>query len=413
MLRLLKKNEKCNPADKIRMNNVIQLTKFIILAVNFSPMEIKRSLEARIEGLVGRNKVILLFGARRVGKTHLVRRIAHTFRDRVLMLNAEDFDVQEVLKNRSVANYQRLIGDATLLIIDEAQVVGEIGSILKLMIDSRPDLTIIATGSSSLELTNSTGDPLTGRQYPFSLYPVAQFELGPDPLKTRQDLEERLVYGSYPEVFQLGSFQEKESYVKELARSYLLKDILSMSGIKHASKLIDLLRLISYQIGSEVSYHEIGQKLGMNKITVEHYLDLLQKVFVLFRLPSYSTNLRNEISKGSKWFFHDLGIRNAVINDFRGLSMRNDQGMLWENYIISERMKRNAYKNEDRELYFWRNYNQNEVDLVETFGGVLTAYEIKYGSGQRAKLPLAFRTNYPETVFQVIDRDNYLDFICG
>jgi hypothetical protein len=375
-------------------------------------MEIKRSLEAQIEALVGRNKVILIYGARRVGKTHLVKRIAHTFRDRVLMLNAEDFDVQEVLKNRSVANYNRLIGDAHLLIIDEAQVLPGIGSVLKLMIDSRPDLTIIATGSSSLELTNHTGDPLAGRQYPLSLYPVAQFELGPDPLKARADLEERLNYGSYPELFQLGTFREKESYVKDLARSYLLKDILSMSGIKHAAKLIDLLRLISYQIGSEVSYHEIGQKLGMNKLTVEHYLDLLQKVFVLFRLPSYSTNLRNEISKGSKWYFHDLGIRNAVINDFRVLAMRNDQGMLWENYIISERMKRNAYLNEDRQLYFWRNYNQNEVDLVEIYAGVMSAYEIKYGTGQKARLPIAFRSNYPETAFHTIDRDNYLEFLC-
>ena len=375
-------------------------------------MEIKRSLEARIEALVGRNKVILIYGARRVGKTHLVRRIAHTFRDRVLMLNAEDFDVQEVLKNRSVANYNRLIGDALLLIIDEAQVLPGIGSVLKLMIDSRPDLTIIATGSSSLELTNNTGDPLTGRQYPFSLYPVAQFELGPNPLKARADLEERLIYGSYPEVFQLDTFGEKESYVKELARSYLLKDILSMSGIKHAAKLIDLLRMIAYQIGSEVSYHEIARKLGMNKLTVEHYLDLLQKVFVLFRLPSYSTNLRNEISKGAKWYFHDLGIRNAVINDLRGLSMRNDQGMLWENYIISERMKRNAYRDEDRQLYFWRNYNQNEVDLVEIYGGEMTAYEIKYGTGQKARLPIAFRSNYPETEFHLIDRDNYLEFLC-
>ena len=274
-------------------------------------------------------------------------------------------------------------------------------------------MTILATGSSSFDLVNTTGEPLTGRQYPFKLYPVAQMELDQDPVTIRASLEERLVMGSYPEVFQFKTVKQKETYLKELAKSYLLKDILAYADIKHAAKLVDLLRLIAFQVGSEVSYHELSQKLGINKITVEHYLDLLQKVFVLFKLPSYSTNQRKEIAKGSKWYFYDNGIRNALIQDFRPVTLRNDMGMLWENYIISERLKRNAYKDEDRQLYFWRNYNQQEVDLVEYFAGKLSAMEIKYGDSRRKGKPNAFHQAYPDAEFHLIDRDNYLDFICG
>lgn len=260
-----------------------------------------------------------------------------------MLLNAEDFDVQEVLKKRTVANYQRLINDTTLLIIDEAQAIPEIGSILKLMIDSHPHLTILATGSSSLDLLNASGEPLTGRSYSYNLYPVAQLELGNNPLQAQADIDERLIIGSYPEIFQINTWIEKEQYLRELINSYLLKDILSYAGIRQSHKLMDLLRLIAYQIGSEVSYNEISNQLGINKVTVENYLDLLQKVFILFKLPSFSTNHRKEISKGVKWYFYDNGIRNAVINDFRPISLRNDMGMLWENYIISERIKFNAY----------------------------------------------------------------------
>jgi len=283
--------------------------------------------------------------------------------------------------------------------------------VLKLMIDTQPQLTILATGSSSLDLVNTTGEPLTGRQHPFILYPVAQMELDQDLFAIRSNLEERLLMGSYPEIFQLQTGRQKESYLKELAKSYLLKDILAYAYIKHSSKLTDLLRLIAFQVGSEVSYHELSLKLGINKLTVENYLDLLQKVFVLFRLPSYSTNQRKEIAKGSKWYFYDNGIRNALIQDFRPVTMRNDMGMLWENYIISERLKRNAYKEEDRLLYFWRNYDQQEVDLVEYFSGKLSGVEIKFGEGKKSKKPTAFQQAYPESGFSMIDRDNYVDFI--
>jgi len=374
-------------------------------------MIIHRKLEETVMGKIGTNKVILILGTRRVGKTYLINRVCERVTGKKLLLNAEDFDVQEVLKKRTVANYQRLINDTALLIIDEAQAIPEIGSILKLIIDSHPNLTIIATGSSSLDLVNTTGEPLTGRQYSYNLYPIAQLELGTNPINIQADLEERLIIGSYPEIFQLKNRKEKEFYLRELIMSYLLKDILSYSGIRQSHKLMDLLRLIAYQIGSEVSYNEISNQLGINKVTVENYLDLLQKVFILFKLPSYSTNQRKEISKGVKWYYYDNGIRNAIINDFRPISLRNDMGMLWENYVISERVKFNAYNQTGSQLYFWRNYLQREIDLIEVKDNRIYAYEIKYGKESKVKIPLAFKTAYPDADFQKIDSDNYLDFI--
>jgi len=374
-------------------------------------MIIHRKLEETVMGKIGTNKVILILGTRRVGKTYLINRVRERVTGKKLLLNAEDFDVQEVLKKRTVANYQRLINDTALLIIDEAQAIPEIGSILKLIIDSHPNLTIIATGSSSLDLVNTSGEPLTGRQYSYNLYPIAQLELGTNPINIQADLEERLIIGSYPEIFQLKNRKEKEFYLRELIMSYLLKDILSYSGIRQSHKLMDLLRLIAYQIGSEVSYNEISNQLGINKVTVENYLDLLQKVFILFKLPSYSTNQRKEISKGVKWYYYDNGIRNAIINDFRPISLRNDMGMLWENYVISERVKFNAYNQTGSQLYFWRNYLQREIDLIEVKDNRIYAYEIKYGKESKVKIPLAFKTAYPDADFQKIDSDNYLDFI--
>ena len=329
----------------------------------------------------------------------------------MLLLNAEDFEVQEVFKKRSIANYQRLIGDATLLILDEAQAIENVGAALKLMIDSQPHLTILATGSSSLDLVNSTGEPLTGRQVVFQLFSIAQMEIKEDWLTTKSNLDERLIFGSYPEVFHLSTAEKKADYLTDLTRSYLLKDILAYSGIKYSNKLQDLLRMIAYQVGAEVSYHELSKKLGINKITIENYLDLLQKVFILYKLPSYSNHPRKEISKGAKWYFYDNGIRNAVIQDFRLPSLRNDMGMLWENYIIAERIKRNIYKGEAKQLYFWRTYTQQEIDLIEWHNGKLTAIEIKKGTNNRTKFPLSFRTDYPDAEYQIIHSENYLDFI--
>ena len=371
----------------------------------------QRFIEEKIENLLHSNKVLLVLGTRRVGKTFLINRMREKYQGKVLLLNAEDFEVQEIFKKRSIANYQRLIGDATLLILDEAQAIENIGAALKLMIDSHPHLTILATGSSSLDLVNSTGEPLTGRQVPFQLFPIAQLEIKEDWLTTKSNLDERLIFGSYPEVFHLPTAEKKADYLTDLTRSYLLKDILAYSGIKYSNKLQDLLRMIAYQVGAEVSYHELSKKLGINKITIENYLDLLQKVFILYKLPSYSNHPRKEISKGSKWYFYDNGIRNAVIQDFRLPSLRNDMGMLWENYIIAERIKRNIYKGDAKQLYFWRTYTQQEIDLIEWHNGKLTAIEIKKGTNNRTKFPLSFRTDYPDAEYQIIHSENYLDFI--
>ena len=371
----------------------------------------QRFIEEKIETLLHSNKVLLVLGTRRVGKTFLINRIREKYQGKVLLLNAEDFEVQEVFKKRSIANYQRLIGDATLLILDEAQAIENSGAALKLMIDSQPHLTILATGSSSLDLVNSKGEPLTGRQVPFQLFPIAQLEIKEDWLTTKSNLDERLIFGSYPEVFHLPTAEKKADYLTDLTRSYLLKDILAYAGIKYSNKLQDLLRMIAYQVGAEVSYHELSKKLGINKITIENYLDLLQKVFILYKLPSYSNHPRKEITKGAKWYFYDNGIRNAVIQDFRLPSLRNDMGMLWENYIITERIKRNTYQGEAKQLYFWRTYTQQEIDLIEWYNGKLTAIEIKHGTNNRTKFPLSFRTDYPDAEYQIIHSENYLDFI--
>jgi len=373
----------------------------------------KRKIERQIEDKIGKNKVLLIMGTRRVGKTVLIQEIKTKFNGESLLLNAEDFDVQEILKNRTVANYKKLIGKATLLILDEAQVIDEIGAILKLMIDSMPGLTIIATGSSSFDLLNKAGDPLTGRQYQFHLYPLAQLEIGEDEnyAETVQHLDERLIFGSYPEVFQFSTYQEKSVYLQQLVQSYLLKDILAYEGIRNSDKIIRLLRLIAFQTGREVSYTELGTQLGMSKNTVENYLDLLSRVFIIHRLPAYSTNPRKEISKGSKWYFYDNGIRNAIINDFRLPALRNDMGSLWENYLLAERIKKNAYQEKNVQYYFWRNYNQQEVDLIELTNGEINGFEFKYTTDKKTKVPPAFSAFYKDASYTVISKSNYLDWI--
>ena len=372
---------------------------------------ISRKLTSTILGLLQLNKVILLHGTRRVGKTFLLNSLIGQYAGKYKFFNGEDFEVQELLKLRSQAHYQRIIGDAALLIIDEAQAIPDIGLVLKLMIDTNNQLTILATGSSSFDLMNKTGEPLTGRKRSFMLYPIAQTELGIDYMEAKRQQEERLVFGSYPELFNLQGNDNKAIYLKELIQSYLLKDILAFSGIRHADKIVSLLRLIAYQVGAEVSYQEIAAQLGINKMTVESYLDLLSKVFILYKLPAYSTNQRKEISKTAKWYFYDNGIRNAIINDFRMPVLRNDIGLLWENYILSERIKRNAYNDRIVQYFFWRNYNQQEIDLIELENGQLRAFECKFSLNKKIKIPPAFSAAYPDAVFEVIHKDNYLDFI--
>jgi len=305
---------------------------------------LRRLLQARITARIEPNKAILIFGARRVGKTILMRQLVKDFSGNALFLNGEDYNTFALLEECSVSNYRHLFEGIDLLAIDEAQNIPEIGFKIKLIIDEIEGVRVIASGSSSFDLLNKTGEPLVGRSTQFHLAPFSQREIAQteNVLETRQNLGTRLLYGSYPEVVTMDNFERKGEYLREIVGAYLLKDILSIDGLKNSGKMKDLLRLIAFQSGKEVSYDELGRQLGMSKNTVEKYLDLLSKGFLLFyRLGAFSRNLRKEVVKSGKWYFYDNGIRNAIIGNFNPLSVRQDVGALWENYLISERIKAN------------------------------------------------------------------------
>lgn len=373
---------------------------------------INRILQDRIISRIAPNKAVLIFGARRVGKTIMMRNIVNNFAGKTMMLNGEDFDTLALLENRSIANYKHIFSGIDLLAIDEAQSIPHIGSILKLIIDEIPGIRVMASGSSSFDLLNKTGEPLVGRSTQFLLTPFSQREISQteSALETRQNLEARLIYGSYPEVVMMDDFDRKTDYLRDIVGAYLLKDILAIDGIKNSAKMRDLLRLIAFQLGSEVSYDELGKQLGMSKNTVEKYLDLLEKVFVVYRLGAYSRNLRKEVSKAGKWYFYDNGIRNAIIGAFSPLAIRQDVGALWENYIIGERRKANFNNALHKEFYFWRTYDKQEIDLIEDNSTNIAAFEFKWGKKMPAA-PRTFQDAYPDAEFNVINKDNYLNFI--
>lgn len=373
---------------------------------------IPRFLSSAIKGKIGKNKVILLLGTRRVGKTWFIENIVNESDVESLFLNGEDQDVQTLLSSRTIANYKRILGNAKLLIIDEAQVIPEIGKILKLLIDSFKDLTIIACGSSAFDLSNQAGEPLTGRSLTYYLYPIAQIELNQieNSLQTVQNLEERLIFGSYPELFHIDLLADKAQYLTELVKAYLLKDILMYENVKNSTKLFELLKIIAYQVGSEVSIDEVSRTLGISKNTVDRYLDLLSKVFIIYKIGGYSNNLRKEVTKSSKWYFYDNGIRNAIINDFRLITLRTDQGILWENYCFGERIKKMSYQKQNASHYFWRTYDRQEIDFIEIKDEQITAVDFKWGN-QKKKIPAFFAKNYSEASFKVINKENYLDFV--
>jgi predicted AAA+ superfamily ATPase len=375
---------------------------------------ISRILEPKIIKGLKPQKAALIFGARRTGKTVIMQHIIKKWEGKTLALNGEDYDTQSLLENRSAANYRRLLGGISLLALDEAQNVPGIGSKIKLILDEIPSVSVLASGSSSFDLQNKTGEPLVGRSQTFRLTPFSQKEISAmeNAFETRQNLEERLLYGSYPEAVFIKNFKDKADYLREMAQSYLLRDILAIDGLKNTSKIRDLLRLIAFQLGQEVSLDELGKQLGISKNTVEKYLDLLAKSFVLFRLGAYSRNLRKEITKSGKWYFYDTGIRNALIGDFKTIALRTDVGALWENYIVAERLKDSWNTCSAKNFYFWRTYDRQEIDLVEESGehGRLHAFEIKW-KAQKSKFPTAFANAYRHSKFNEINRDNYLEFV--
>ena len=357
-------------------------------------------------------KAALIFGARRVGKTVLMNQILKKHGDRALLLNGEDYDAQALLEERSAANYRRLLAGKEILAVDEAQSIPDIGLKIKLILDEVPGIRVIASGSSSFDLSNKAGEPLVGRSSVFYLTPFSHREIaaGEDALAVRQNLESRLVYGSYPEVALMESPRQKEEYLREIVSAYLLKDILALDGLRSSSKIRDLCRLIAFQAGNEVSCEELGRQLSMSKTTVEKYLDLLSKVFVVFRLGAYSRNLRKEVSKAGKWYFYDNGIRNAVIGSFSPLALRQDTGALWESYLVGERFKNMHNSGEQYNYYFWRTYDGQEIDLVEESARKLSAFELKWGD-KSPKIPAAFAGAYPDASYEVINQKTYLAFL--
>jgi len=373
---------------------------------------IEREITDSILRKVKPGKVVIINGARRVGKTILLRELIKKINEPFILLNGEDFNTLELMARRSAENYRQLMGSKKVLIIDEAQKIPDIGMILKLIADELPSVKMIITGSSAFDLKNLAGEPLTGRKVTFTLFPLSERELaGKESALVRKDrLMERLVYGNYPELIHLADHNDKKDYLNELVSSYLLKDILIFENIRHSSKIFSLLRLIAYQTGSLVSCNELARQLSMSKNTVEKYLDLLSKVFILYKIEGFSRNLRKEIVKNSKWYFSDNGIRNAVIANFNNISLRNDAGQLWENYIISERVKFQQYTRTSVNNFFWRTYDQQEIDWIEEKEGFLTGFEFKW-SEIKVKPPISWIKTYPDAGFEVITPDNYFSWI--
>ncbi len=355
---------------------------------------------------------MILYGPRQVGKTTLAREIISDWPGRVLEISADEPRFSDVLSSRDSVKLRSLVAGYDLLFIDEAQRVPDIGINLKILHDQIPEIRTMVTGSSSFDLANSIREPLTGRTWTYNLYPISFLELSGlfNSFELDSQLEERLVYGSYPELFSIASQADREDYLYEIGNAYLYKDILELSAIKNSAKIRDLLRMLAYQVGSEVSRTEIGTALGMSKDTVGAYIDLLEKSFVVFRLSGFSRNLRKEITRNDKVYFYDLGIRNMVIGNFNPVSQRNDVGALWENFLIVERMKRLAYTKVHAQTYFWRTYTGAELDYIEEREGTLAGYEFKFGA-KSAKCPAAWSQTYDNSTCDLINRRNYLGFV--
>ncbi len=375
---------------------------------------ITRSIENQIiDRLTEPKKIIILYGARQVGKTTLIRNILKDRSEKILEINADEKRFQEILSSQDFNQLQRLIAGYELLFIDEAQRIPNIGLNLKIIHDNIPDLKIIATGSSSFELANKISEPLTGRTWTYTLFPISLLEWKGilNPFEMDQKIPEFLTFGMYPEVFNYKNELDKMDYLKELINSFLYRDLLDLNQLKNSSKIFDLLKLIAYQIGSPISYNELGRQLGLSTDTVISYIDLLEKVFVIFRLSGFNRNLRKEVTKNKKIYFYDVGVRNAIIENFSKPESRPDIGALWENFIIVERIKRNIYLRAHVNHYFWRTYTGAELDFVEQGNGKLSGVEIKW-QNKIAKAPKTWIETYQESEFRCINLANYQDFCC-
>lgn len=367
-----------------------------------------RILEKTIREQIGRKRGIILMGARQVGKTTLIKKILEG-KD-YLFLDGDDPTVRSLFSSPNTEQIRSIVGGHKLLCIDEAQRIPDIGLTLKIISDRFTGIQWIASGSSSFDLGNQLNEPLTGRKWEYELFPVAweEFEEKEGYLRAEQQLEDRLLYGMYPDV--LNHRGAEREVLKELVSSYLYRDILTFSEIRKTEILDDLVLALALQTGNEVNYNELAQMVGVNKITVQKYIDLLEKSYIIFRLRSFSRNLRNEIKRNRKIYFYDNGIRNMIIGNFAPLRMRTDTGALWENFLISERMKQNHYKNTFARMYFWRTRQQQEVDLVEEKEGKIFGFEFKWKAGNTGKISKTFTNTYHAET-RVIDRSNFREFV--
>ncbi len=366
----------------------------------------------RVKNLIPKNKVLIIYGSRRVGKTTLLKKILESTDWKYKIDSGENFRINEIFSSNDFVLLSEYVEGFDLVAIDEAQEIVDIGKGLKILIDHHPDLKIIATGSSSFDLSQKIGEPLTGRKKVLKLFPFSQGELLDhfSKFELKNILNDYLIFGSYPEVITSDIRQEKTEILDELVSSYLLKDILALEKIRNPKVLYNLLKLLSLQIGNLVSINELAKQLQIDGKTVSRYLDLLEKTFIIFRLGSFSSNPRKEISKKSKYYFFDNGIRNGIIMQFAPLELRNDIGPLWENFMVSEFYKKNSYLKLFQQLYFWRNFNGQEIDLVIEKNGKLEAFEFKWKKGNK-KLPNNFKDKYGNVEYQIINKNNYLEYL--
>ncbi len=371
-----------------------------------------RELEKRIEEKLFRGKSIILVGARQVGKTTLLNEVLNRREEKTLRLNLDEADVREIMNHPTLEELKRIIADNKIVLLDEAQRAVDIGLTLKRIHDNFSDIQVLVTGSSSLDLRSIINEPMTGRKWEYTMYPIATSELVTTYglLATKQMLENRLVYGSYPDV--LNHQSDAKETLMNLTGSYLYKDILEIDGIRKPSIIEKLLVALALQIGGEVSYNELAQTVGTDSKTVEKYIDLLEKCYVVFRLKAFSRNLRNELRKSKKIYFHDNGVRNAILQNFAPLALRNDVGALWENFFISERFKYNHYHGRYAHSYFWRTKAQQEIDYIEECDGSFLAFEMKWNpKKEKTTIPVAFTNAYHVQSKAIVTPDNYLDFL--
>ncbi len=369
----------------------------------------------RIKGLVEKRlhtgKAIILLGARQVGKTTILRQLTKGKEEETLWLNGDETDVQLLFENASVERFKSVFGKSKYVVIDEAQRIADVGLRLKLITDGIPEIQLLISGSSSFDISNALNEPLTGRKWEFQLFPISFGEMvnHTQILTETRMLPHRLVFGYYPDV--VNHLGDEFEVLNQLVDSFLYKDILMLEQLKKSEAVVKLLKALAYQVGSQVSYNELGQLCGLNSRTVEKYIHILEKTFVIFRVGSFSRNLRNELKKSHKIYFYDLGVRNALINNFSIMEKRSDQGQLWENFIIAERIKFLHYSRRKVNFWFWRTSDQLELDWVEEENGEIRGFEFKYGITSKAKIPKAFTSNYPEAKTKIITPQNMHEFI--